>query len=118
MPVLGPNSAATNNQYDDQSLPRNTVHDVVETPMLAVKYTDGYGKTQMRLVVMIEDQPFLLEAKISENAKMGQKWFAAQIAEKLNPSKKKGRTRKRKAKVAPPVATEVAAAPPINTDAL
>lgn len=119
MPVLGPSAASTNNTYEDQALPRNTVHEVIETPILAVKFTDGYGKTQMRLVVMIEGQPFLLHPDVSEKAKAGQKWFAKQIAEKLSgPPAPKRKTRKKRTKVAPKPEVEAAAAPPINPDAM
>lgn len=119
MPVLGPSAASTNNTYEDQALPRNTVHEVIETPILAVKFTDGYGKTQMRLVVMIEGNPFLLHPDISEKAKAGQRWFAKQIQEKLSgppaPTRKVRKTRK---KVQAPPEAEAAAAPPINPDAM
>ncbi len=84
MPVLGPSSRATGNNYEDESLPRNTVHEVAKTEILAVKYTDGYAKTQMRLVVMVEDQPFLLHPDVGDKAKAAQNWFAKQVLEKLN----------------------------------
>lgn len=118
MPVLGPSSRSTNNAYEDESLPRNTVHEVVETQVMAVKFTDGYGKTQMRLVVMVEGQPFLLPEEVSSKAKASQKWFATQMMEKLNgPAAPKKKVRK-KAKKAAPVEQPAPAAPPVNMDAL
>jgi len=115
MPVLGPKAGTSNNHYEDQALPRNTVHEVVRSEILAVKFTDGYGKTQMRLVVMIEGQPFLLQPEIGDNAKAAQKWFTTQIAEKLGTAPKKRKTRKKKAA---PVAAEAPTAPAIDMDAM
>lgn len=99
MPVLGPMSTVTNNNYEDDSMPRNTIHEVAPAPVYAVKYTDGYGKTQMRLVVILGEQPFLLDTAVSEKARATQKWFADQMKEKLDPPKRVRRKRAEKSAV-------------------
>lgn len=114
--VTGPMSISTNNQFEDQALPRNTVHEVVPTPMYAVKYTDGYGETKMRLVIMIGEQPFLLPALVSDKANASQKWFADQLRAKLSPVPAKiKKARKRKAKRVEPEEPPIK---PINPDAM
>ena len=96
MPVLGPMSAATSNNYEDDSLPRNTVHEVVVAPLYAVKFTDGHGKTQMRFVAFLGDTPFLLPMDVSGNARAAQRWFADQMREKLGVAPKKVRRKRTK----------------------
>lgn len=98
MPILGPDSAVTNNRYEDGELPRNTVHEVVPVELYAAKYTDGYGNTQMRFVAMMNGQPFLLPTDVSGQARAVQRWFREQMMEKLGqPVKKTTRTRRKKA---------------------
>lgn len=86
MPVTGPSLSGTNNSFEGAALPSSTVHAVIPSPLLSVKYTDGYGETQVRLVVMLGGQPYLLDKNISSNAKTPQKWMSEQILAKLNKS--------------------------------
>ena len=95
MPITGPANTTTSNRYEDEQLPRNTVHEVVEAKLYAVKYTDGYGKTQMRFATTIGGQTFLLPQDMAGQSKAVQKWFSDQMAEKLGQAPKKTTRRRR-----------------------
>lgn len=114
MPVTGPTIRNTGNVLEDEALPRNTVHAAVEVPLVMVKYTDGYGKTHTRLALLLDNQPFLLDSKVSDGAKASQKWFSEQLLKKLGKVSKK--SPEKPVEVAE--ATKNVEVPKINMDAM
>jgi hypothetical protein len=116
MPVTGPMNP--NNQYENESFPSNSIQAVIETPMYAVKYTDGYGKTKMRLVIMVDDKPYFLPPEVSSKAKSTQRWFEEAVRDHLGLNTVK-KTKKSPAKAKKSKAAEKSGSvPQLNLDSI
>jgi hypothetical protein len=87
MPVAGP--ILQNNKFESEQFPVNSIQAVIPTKIVTVKYTDGYGKGQTRLVALIGDLPYLLPEEVSGKARSCQSWFIESLREHMGMTKNK-----------------------------
>lgn len=89
-----------------------TIHVAIPAEIYAVKFTDGYGETDMRFVAIVHDEPYLLDATVSKKARLAQSWFKKQLMNML------GKAKKTPKKTAKPEQTKESSPKPINVDGI